>query len=1090
MTGMSYVLRGLWYFRKSYAGVLAGSALGAMALLGALMTGDSVKATLRQVAEARMGSIDSVLIGNDRLFRAALADDMSADGVNTAPVLFLKATATAQLSGRAMGNVQVIGVDARFWKFAPGKQNTPPPQGREFFVNEHLGHSLGLEPNETLILRFEKPSMIARDAPLAGKAAELIAMSGNVGRTCGDAEFGRFSLDTTQLPQSTVFVPIQRLQEVTGLPDKANILLLRDSKKRDHVALLRLLESRCKLGDYGLSVNHVPMARAVEIRTERIFFDRQVASAIQTRFPAALPVITYMANTISAKGRQTPYSMVTACGPQALPILTGHSSGVVLNTWEAEDLGATVGDEVRIDYYALESGNRLVERSVCLPVEGVVPLKDLAADRMWVPDFPGIATAEKTSDWDPGVPIDLKRIRDKDEAYWNAHRGTPKLFLPLAKGRELFGNRWGEFTALRVPESNTTIEQIEGGLLEAINPGLTGLVLRDLRSQNMAAATSPVDFAGLFLGMSLFLMAASVALTAMLFRFHIEQRNRESGLLEALGIPVTKVLRWYLLEGLCIVVAGCGIGVPLATVYTRLLLGFLETIWSGSGGGRMFLFHADSITILTGVMSFILLMMAVILLVTRKQARQGANMRLEAGIEEVTSYSHTPPRPGLFPWTVSALAAALLSTLAAHCLLGYPLAFFLAGFIFLVIGLTVYRWILRRRMATSGEELSLMRLAQLNCGRRATRSLVVVGTLASGVFLVVSVAAFRKHGGDEWKRRDSGAGGFAYWVETTHPANRVQGKKAGNDPSGLGEVREHFGELLPMRIGAGDDASCFNLNQVTQPRLIATDVTALSHLRAFSIKSVLAGCGRDWNILREGEVLRAFVDETTLLWVLKKHLGDHIIYQDEWGRPFPVEIAGTLDDSVFQGNMVVDDTRFLKHYPSAEGARLFLVDSSNDAGVGLAVLQKTLADQGAVVTTTHERLEAFHGVENTYIMIFNVLGGLGVIVGSAGLGLVTARNLLERRHEFAILHTLGIPTEVIRRVVLFEVGQFICWGLGIGVAAAIVAILPLSTARGIGNPFALVGLFVLLVAANAWFVSWWAFRSRIQNVLNARQEFG
>ena len=69
MTGASFVLRGLWFFRKSYLGVLAGSALGAMILLGALMAGDSVKETLRHVAEVRLGKVDVVLTGGDRFFR-------------------------------------------------------------------------------------------------------------------------------------------------------------------------------------------------------------------------------------------------------------------------------------------------------------------------------------------------------------------------------------------------------------------------------------------------------------------------------------------------------------------------------------------------------------------------------------------------------------------------------------------------------------------------------------------------------------------------------------------------------------------------------------------------------------------------------------------------------------------------------------------------------------------------------------------------------------------------------------------------------------------------------------------------------------
>ena len=1089
MTGVSFVLRGLWFFRSSYLGVLAGAALGAMVLLGALLAGDSVKATLRQVAAARLGKVDSVLVGGDRLFRSALADDLAAEDVAAAPVLLVQATASVQRSGRALGGVQVLGVDRRFWRLRPGAAGDDGfggPLDRGFFVNEHLSRSLNLGPAETLVLRFEKPGLIARDAPLAGKAAELVALRGDVSKTCGDADFGRFSLATTQLPQATVFVPIGRLQKVLGLEGKANLLLMHDPRQRGHADLLRSVTRHCTLEDYGLSVEEVPLAKAVEVRTTRIFFDRQVAAAIQQRFPAAQPVITYLANTIAANGKETPYSMVTAVDAAAAPFLPEKSDGVVLNAWEAEDLGAKAGDEVRLDYYALEGGNRLVERSARLPVAGVVPLTDLAADQRWMPDFPGVAAADDAADWDAGVPIDLKRLRDKDEAYWDAYRGTPKLFLPLAKGRELFGNRWGEFTALRLPMAVASREETAAGLLESMTPATAGLVLQDVGRQGMAAAASPVDFAGLFLGMSLFLMAAAVALTAMLFRFHIEQRNRESGLLAALGIPANKILRWRLLEGLCVVVAGSGAGALLAVGYTRWLLGFLETIWSGVGGQRWFQFHVEPATLLTGVTGFVLLMMGVIWRVTRQQTRRSVSLRLEAGTEEVARTSAPP-----VPWWAAGFAAIGVGALAGSGILGTQGAFFLAGSAFLLAGLAAYRWLLRRRVAATDRGLSPRRLAELNCGRRATRSLVVVGTLACGVFLVVAVAAFRKHGGNEWRERRSGAGGFAFWLETTSAANRGSGEQAADGLLELGAARRQFGRVLPLRVGAGDDASCFNLNNVSRPRLLATDAAALAGLGAFPIKQVIAGCGKDWNTLREGAVMRAFVDETTLLWVLKKKPGDRLIYQDEWGREFPIEIAGMLDGTVFQGSLVVDEARFLEHYPSAAGPRLFLLEYGADLEAGQAILQQTLADQGAMVVTTRERLAAFHGVENTYIAIFQVLGGLGVLVGSAGLGLVTARNLQERRYEFAILHTVGVPGAITRRVVLLEAGQFIRWGLGIGLMAAMVSILPtLDTGGSSMKSLAWIGLLVGLIAANAWAWSWLGFRRQIRTALNASQEFG
>jgi hypothetical protein len=1015
--------------------------------------------------------VDAVLVGGDRMFRSALADDLK--DLDAAPVLFVKATVSVQGSGRSLGGVQVLGVDKRFWKLAPDAKKFDPPRKREFFVNKHLARSLDLGADETLVLRFEKPALVARDAPLAGKAAELITMSGAVSETCGDKHFGRFSLETTQLPQATVFVPIERLQEAIDFEGKANLMLLRAKKHRTSDEMLEMIHRRCTLADYGLTVEDVPLAKAVEVRTSRIFFDREVAAVIRKCFPAAQPVITYMANTIAANGKETPYSMVTAVDAGAAPFLTNLSTGVVLNAWEAEDLGAKAGDEVRIDYYALEGGNRLVERSAKFPVAGVVPLTDLAADRLWMPDFPGVADAENTSDWDAGVPIDMKRVRDKDEAYWDAHRGTPKLFLPLEKGRELFGNRWGEFTALRIPMETASREEVEKRLSGVMTPSVAGLVLQDVGRQGKAAAASPVDFAGLFLGMSLFLMAAAVALTAMLFRFHIEQRNRESGLLAALGIPAGRILRWRMMEGLCVVAVGSLIGALLAAGYTRVLLGFLETIWSDAGGRGMFRFNVEPATLAGGIAGFVMLMMGVIWMVTRKQSRQGASLRLEAGTEEV---KRTPAQG--WPWWAFGLAVTGAGAMACSGLLGAPGAFFLAGFMFLLAGLAAYRWMLRRKTAARGEGLSPQRLADLNCGRRSTRSQVVVGSLACGVFLVVSVAAFRKHGGDEWRERDSGAGGFAFWAETTSPVDDVK-EFAGN---GVGQV-------LPIRVGAGDDASCFNLNNVARPRLLATDVATLSKLGAFPIKKTIDGCAKDWNALRDGEVMRAFVDESTMMWVLKKKLGDRIFYQDEWGREFPVEVAGTLDGTVFQGSFVVDDARFLRHYPSSEGHRLFLIENGGDIETGRAVLQKSLTDRGGIVTTTRERLEAFHGVENTYISIFNVLGGLGVIIGSAGLGLVTARNLMERRYEFAILHTVGVPVDVTRRVVFLEVRQFIRWGLGIGLVSAVVSILPSLSAGGMGESLAWIGLLVLLIAANAWFWSWLGFRRQIRAALNVQQEF-
>ncbi len=212
------------------------------------------------------------------------------------------------------------------------------------------------------------------------------------------------------------------------------------------------------------------------------------------------------------------------------------------------------------------------------------------------------------------------------------------------------------------------------------------------------------------------------------------------------------------------------------------------------------------------------------------------------------------------------------------------------------------------------------------------------------------------------------------------------------------------------------------------------------------------------------------------MWVLKKKPGDRIDYTDEQGNTFPLEIAGTLTGSVFQGSFIVDEQRYLERFPSTGGYQLFLAETSNDLTETRNILQRALTDLGATVTTTTQRLAAFNRVENTYISIFNVLGGLGVILGAAGLGIVTARNLAERQHEFTQLHQIGISRKIIRSLIVRETRQFILWAIGIGLIAAIISVLPALPATGLLTTLSWITALAILFLLTATTCAWTAYR--------------
>ena len=66
-------------------------------------------------------------------------------------------------------------------------------------------------------------------------------------------------------------------------------------------------------------------------------------------------------------------------------------------------------------------------------------------------------------------------------------------------------------------------------------------------------------------------------------------------------------------------------------------------------------------------------------------------------------------------------------------------------------------------------------------------------------------------------------------------------------------------------------------------------------------------------------------------------------------------------------------------------------------------MTRALRDRGLELTPAAEKLNAFNAVQNTYLDTFQVLGALGLLLGSVGLGVVVLRNVLERRGELALL---------------------------------------------------------------------------------------
>src|SRR5215831_9430178 len=141
-----------WYWRTNLA-VLLGVATTVAVFGGALLVGDSVRASLRDLVVARLGNADHVISRNG-FFREMLASELG----SACPMIAIEGVVVHEASGRRASGVQVYGVDERFWKFQaePGEA----PRGREVLLSGALTRELGSSPGDAIVVRVEKPSAI------------------------------------------------------------------------------------------------------------------------------------------------------------------------------------------------------------------------------------------------------------------------------------------------------------------------------------------------------------------------------------------------------------------------------------------------------------------------------------------------------------------------------------------------------------------------------------------------------------------------------------------------------------------------------------------------------------------------------------------------------------------------------------------------------------------------------------------------------------------------------------------------------------------------------------------------------------------
>jgi hypothetical protein len=631
-------------------------------------------------------------------------------------------------------------------------------------------------------------------------------------------------------------------------------------------------------------------------------------------------------------------------------------------------------------------------------------------------------------------------------------------------------------------------EDVVPRLRAAIDPLALGLTVTDVRAQSLDASRGATDFGAYFVYFSFFLVVSALVLAALFFKLGVEQRVREVGLLRAVGFGPRQVRRLFLSEGLLLAVAGGVLGVIGALAYASAIMFGLRTWWVDAVGTTSLTLHVTPMSLAAGAVGGVVAAVGCIWWTLRALGRISERSLLAGEIAthdipvglKTRRYGAEIATVGLTVIGVALIAAGAGGWIAREG------AFFGAGSALLVACLCLFSLSLRRPgpSALDGHGWQpVSRLGFRYARYRPGRSVLSMAVIASATFMLISVDAFRRGETSADTGIHSGVGGYGLFVETLLPivddANSRSGRTSLNlldlDPAVVFE---------PFRLLPGDDASCLNLYEPKNPRILAPTDAFLAKGR-FTFQASRASTDQErsnpWLLLQRSEsdgAIPVIGDTNSMTYVLHKQLGDDIVIR-RGGQDIRLRLVAALRDSIFQGELLMSQANFIRLFPDQQGYRVMLVEApAGQTSAVAAKVEDAMADLGAGATGTTERLARFHRVENTYLSTFQALGGLGLVLGTIGLATVLLRNVLERRRELALLGAVGFRSGHVLTMVVAENALLLGCGLLAGAVCAGLAIAPAVIERGgrvpltSGGALLVFGVFVTgllssVVAMNA-----------------------
>ncbi len=1052
------IARSIVHDRRMHIPAALAVMAAAAVLSGSLGVGQRVNRSLAWQTQIRLGRIHAVVECPGTLFTAALADGLEQSGLTVSPILQSRGFAENAQGDIRISGIEIIGVDNRFWPMGPADKKTLSLSNDKIAVSRTLANLLKIRPGDELVVRMNRLGGLSADNALVSDKSRWVSFRKTADVIIEDSQFGGFDLQIRPDGGLNVFMDIRQMNALLGQPQDrpaANAILIAGSPQPD--AISSALRQSLAFSDFGLESRILPEQGVIEIRSRDIFIRNPLAKAIRSAGVGGCGVMTYFVNELKSASAAVPYSMASAIELSEGVFAELADDQIIINEWLADQVNANEQDKIEIRYFILGADNRLMEQTAAFRVKAVIPMMGIGANASLMPEYESFANAESCSQWEPGIPIDLSKIRPADEAYWDKYRGTPKAFISAKTAAMLWGSRFGEWTAMRFPVMQNTQEAIEQKTVSQLLPTLGGFQIVALQKTASVSASASTDFGSLAFGLSLFLIAASLILAVMIYTFAMERRAGQLAVLSAIGFSRASAFRIVWLEDIAAAAPACILGACLGPLYSQMLLSRLSSIYT-LPDAALPVSVFDSTALLSAAITLLAISLTLWFRLAAVYRRCLAELLSgERAGTPASRHSRWPLPAGL----ACILIAAGFSVLGLFVSAQTASGLFFGGGAAALAGLGLLcHWSLSFLAARQVNPVaSAAVLAARFTALRKGRSLAVILTLAMGVFSVLSTSLYMPSPVADETRINGPTGGFTLWAQADIPIVRDLNSPQVRESLNLEKAQTQF-NAVAVREYTAQQASCLNPGRVDKPTLWG--------VRPDQMAGRFTITGKGWETLDAelgDDVVPAIGDYATVYWQLHKNLGQDLEYIDQQGGLFRLRIVGMTHGSILQGGLWISQRQFVKRFGSISGSRVVLIETAaHDTDVVAAGLTRALRDYGFSAVRTGWRLGRFQQVEAIYITIFMLLGSLGLIIGCIGLGLVAMLNIQERAGHLAMLRAMGFSRRRLGWMLFGEHTLLAIAGVTVGAIAAMTAAGPSLFVSG-RFPYAFaVGLSAAMLA--------------------------